>query len=558
MIGNGDRISLILQPFNNPSFRIGLIYTLASFFFYVSWQSLIVHYFFSGDYAGVLMPGQPFGVPEREAAAGMKAVTVDPGWDGQFYYYLSNDPFLTRDAKSHLDMPVYRGQRIGVPILAHLSAKLAGKDVVPPRVYLLLQWFIVSIALGFLASWLSSHGITHWFACVWGLSFGMLHSGVHGLPDGAGDAWFILAFIACDAGRIRMYAFCATMLLLTREGYAAFGGMIFLFTLFGWIQWPTASRIGKTLLTALPGIIMFSWTAYLTFHLHESPLAARSRPEMTSPPYVAWYSLLMEQYDVSLHHEVKWKAVSAIFLSLIFFYVVKNARKCPILGATWAYIILTMMLGTMVWENFMGYPKALGTILIIGLFLLPIDRSNLLRFILIVMSCVSLDMLYLVRVQVPDFMSPARVEKTIETGVDSASPITSPLTDFRVAIQWENRFDRLKLPHSIWKTFHREQIPIRLTITNLSNQTWYPNPQGPVKGSIRSVATLRTQENEILVTHVTSIPGRVKPGESIRVIHKLILRPGKYRLSLTMVQEGMNLFSDRDPQSGIEADFEIQ
>jgi hypothetical protein len=555
-------LSLIRRSLEYAPFRIGLMNAIIALILFVSWQSFIVHYNFSGDYASVLMPGQPFGVPEREAAMGMKPVTIDAGWDGQFYYYLSNDPFLRRDARNHMVSGMYSGQRIGYPIIPHVVCKILGLKLVPPRMYLMLQWVIISISLGFLAGWLVTKNQSPWFAWVWGLSFGMIFSTERGLPDGVGDAWFIFTLMAASTGRLKTYAFCSTMLLLTREGYAAFGGMVFFYTAIGWIRWPeNYTKLKQLVFTALPGIIMFSWTAYLSIHLDESPLTARSNPSIAGNPYVALCEAVLLDFNQNWHHEVKWKIVTGLFMAWTLLLVLINGRSSPLLCATWAYIFLAMMLGSMVWANHMGHPKAMGTIILIGIFLLPIEKSAILRIGLFGMLFTGLDIFYFTRVQFPDFMSPARVEMTLPIEIDPNSPKNQVLTDFRVGIDWENRFEKLELPTSIWKPFHREQLPIRLTITNRSNETWYPNPTGATVGAIRSVVrvTPLDDENNILDTQVATILGRVRPGESIRMIHRLILKPGKYWLALTMVQEGMNLFNQRNPnEGGIKVAIEIK
>ena len=83
---------------------------------FVAW----VHYSLEGAADRAFLPGLVFGVPEREAAAGT-ACTSTFGYDGQFYYWQSNDVFGRHDAHS--------ASRLGVVSLSAHRRPDAGRRV---------------------------------------------------------------------------------------------------------------------------------------------------------------------------------------------------------------------------------------------------------------------------------------------------------------------------------------------------------------------------------------------------------------------------------------------
>ena len=68
-------------------------------FFVALYIAITVYVFhgFQGNWWGTVFPGRLFGVPAREIAQGLRPV-CEVGWDGQFYYYQSNDPWALGDA----------------------------------------------------------------------------------------------------------------------------------------------------------------------------------------------------------------------------------------------------------------------------------------------------------------------------------------------------------------------------------------------------------------------------------------------------------------------------
>ncbi len=91
------------------------------------------------------------------------------GYDGQFYYYIALDP--TR-ARSYIDAPSYRYERILYPLLARFTA--LEQPAAVPWTLLIINWLACGGGVLALAAWLRRRGASPWLAAIYGLYPGML------------------------------------------------------------------------------------------------------------------------------------------------------------------------------------------------------------------------------------------------------------------------------------------------------------------------------------------------------------------------------------------------
>src|SRR5207249_400817 len=122
-------------------------------------------------------------------------VADNTGYDGQFFFYLAEDPFLTgkvatrHDVSSlHIDHVSYRYQRILLPLLGWLSSY--GDPDVLQWTLPLINLFAVLGAGWLLASFLRERGQSPWYALVFMLSIGVVGSLVRDLSDPLAAALF--------------------------------------------------------------------------------------------------------------------------------------------------------------------------------------------------------------------------------------------------------------------------------------------------------------------------------------------------------------------------------
>lgn len=156
-----------------------------------------------GRLDGALLSAERFGVPEAYVADGFRPLYVGPndtGWDGQFYFYISNDP-LARTPVVHIDTPPYRYQRIGLPGTTWVAAQVLGVSPTPVWLYYLVSTTGVALGAGAFAFLLSRVGLSPWFSLLWAAHPGVLVVQSNGLPDAFADAALLVMFAGLLAGR---------------------------------------------------------------------------------------------------------------------------------------------------------------------------------------------------------------------------------------------------------------------------------------------------------------------------------------------------------------------
>jgi hypothetical protein len=560
----------------NRPLRSGVLWGLAAWIILEGAFLVWVHRNCEGVSHRAFLPGLVFKIPQREAAAGFQDV-ARVGYDGQQYYWISNDLFGLHDAYQHVDTPLYRYQRIGVPMMAGTLATLLGFELTPPLLYHTLQFGLTSAGFGALVYWLLVSQLHPAYALGWLASAGTLQSLWLGILDAPADALFVFTLLAVLAGRLWWYAPLATLLLLTREGYAVYAFAIFLVTVvsrFAWQdstgQWRQLVRFSwrdvsgywrPVVLTAIPGIMMLAWTAYLTLHFRMSPIQARANPDATSWPYymMARYAAIF--YRSGNWYELRLLLVSAATLVLVSVLLVKNYRRLPLaLVCTVPYVLLTAALGKMVWEAYAGHMKATGSIIVIGLFLLPLDKSLLLRLMLAAQAVVGLDLQGDTRLMHARILSPHLIHE--ESGYDPnppEAPDNPLLDDLRSSVRWVDPQAVMRCQYQgIWSAVHREIKPITVAVTNDTHVTWQP---GRGKHPIWLGYTLYDSSGQRqLAQHSVILDKPVAPGETEEITTYLELwRPNRtYIVEFSLWQEGPGWFVRTDSSYGRRYEFRVE
>jgi len=548
--------------------RMAIVWGIASWVILQFAFLLWVHRNLEGVSHRAFLPGVQFGVPEREKAAGMQSV-CKTGYDGQQYYWQSNDIFARRDAYKHLDAPLYRYQRIGIPMLAGGLATILGYELTPPLLYHTVQFALTSAAFGVLVYWLLINQLNPAYALGWLVSGGTIQSLWLGLLDSPGDAFFVFTFFAIASRKLWLYVPLATMLLLTREGYIVYATAVFAATAlsrFAWldrlghwkrlvsVEWRDVTGYWKQLaLTAIPGTLTLAWTAYLTIQLHQSPITARGNPDATSWPYYMMIKYIKIFYRQGNWFELRLAVVSGFTLVLVSVLLAKHWRRLPLgLACAIPYVLLTACLGKMVWEAFGGSMKSNGTIIIIGLLMLPMDKSILLRFMLALQAIAGIDLQSEMRIMHASLLSPYTVHE--EAGYPPnppGSPENPLFNDMRSSVEWIDAESVCKRKyHGVWDRVHREIKPVRVAVTNHTDITWQPG-LGKHPLWLGCVVYNDTGVNEVC-RHSVLIDKAIAPGETKEFTAYLELRrPGKkHTVEFSVWQDGAGWFVKADPSFG--------
>ncbi len=112
--------------------------------------------------------------PYASASQLPPGATSDPngGYDGQFYFYIAQDPFLSRPATAASLDSSFRYRRILYPLTAW-AFSLGRRDLLP-LVLIALNVVAGALLIGLLAASATRHRRSPWWALVVGLSAGVM------------------------------------------------------------------------------------------------------------------------------------------------------------------------------------------------------------------------------------------------------------------------------------------------------------------------------------------------------------------------------------------------
>jgi hypothetical protein len=168
------------------------------------------------------LTSENFGVPPNLASEGITPFFTEynqSGWDGQFYYYISNDIFNQAATSNHIDSPSYRWQRAGFAIVVNVISKLFGQNWVSPLLYFTVYFTLLAFALVIGAKLFKLFGHSHDLILLWGLSVGTIVTVFNGLPDAAADCFLIIALYSYAKKKTALYSISITFAILSRETY---------------------------------------------------------------------------------------------------------------------------------------------------------------------------------------------------------------------------------------------------------------------------------------------------------------------------------------------------
>ncbi len=249
------------------------------------------------------MPAEKWGTPVELAAKGIKPLYFganQAGWDGQFYYYMSNDLLGIKDTPQHIDSPSYRYQRVGLSLYAAAVAFVTGQSWVSPAMYYLSYLAVVLAAVWAAGRIAVIHNVWPLAGLLWALGPGTQVTLLNGLPDAAADAFLILATLAIFHSRVWFGAIMLSMAVLSREAYiifpVAYLGLL-LWThnnkklFMGWVASLT-QMLRKTELAPLllPIGVFVLWQFYVRYHFGVSP-TSQAHNILGFPFYEWWIAL---------------------------------------------------------------------------------------------------------------------------------------------------------------------------------------------------------------------------------------------------------------------------
>jgi hypothetical protein len=361
-----------------------IIYTLILFAIYES-RTL------NDDINNHILAGEIFGVPEELKGHGIRPLYTGKalGWDGQFYYYISNDIFGLKDTANHIDAPSYRYQRVGLSLYVAAISFIAGNDWVSPKAFFVSYLFLIIAATYVGARLLQRFGVNPALMLCWSLSVGTQITLFNALPDAAADSFLILALGFLFSGRASLSIISFVFSGLSREVYVLFPSFIFIFYFYKHLFGGKSDSINEKLtlkyvilpkyyLFVIPGLIALFWNIYIYIHFGKAPASQAHGIGILGPPFKNWYEYLLS--GLSGNHKLvgqSWsayaEAISLILFMLVIFssmWVTYGVFRKSSLRATlesygialalFALSILYICFGSTVVMHYTGYLKALS------------------------------------------------------------------------------------------------------------------------------------------------------------------------------------------------------
>lgn len=521
-------------------FMHALIFFICVFSIFCIW----VNHSFQGNYWGPFLQGSDFGIPSRESNIGMYS-TSKTGWDAQFYYYESNDIFATGDEYLHIDNPPYRYQRIGMPLIARIISLIMGKSLTPPLLYNFLQLFIVSLAFFILIRWLRRNSIKQIYAYTWILSIGVINALAYGMPDPVGDAFFIMSIIFALDGELLLYMIVTIFLLLVREGYSLYAAIIFILTIFNKIQWKCNDLKRKAIFTMIPGIIVVLWMGYVTYRFGITPISATKGYNLTDFPFMGSLKTFISAIKSGNVKEAIFNEFGVIIILFSIYSILKVRKSSCVWYGVLGYVFLMASLGTIVWNDFSGYMKALGSVIAAVIIAMAYNKNKTYKVVASILCIVIVMQGVFYNYKLKKDIMFTKYEQT-NFSENTNSPNNNRLKEFSSKIQSDQSAIEVENNANwVFKKFLRKIDEVGVTVTNTSNEDWYANPQNGLNSISLSYNIYDENGENILYEGIrTEIGTDILSGQTrnMKMKFNVPYDSGKYILRISMIQEGVAWF----------------
>lgn len=546
-----------------------------------------------GNIDNHILAGEMFGVPAAIAAHGVEPLYHGKGmtgWDGQFYYYISNDLLGRLDTPRHIDMPSYRYQRIGLPLYVAAAAALTGQSWVSPTTFFVSYFCLLLLAVWVGCGLFVRRGLPGALILVWAFGVGTQITLFNALPDAAADAFLIFGLALCQAapGRRLWAALPFSLAALSREIYVIFPAAILLTEFLVLVsasraaRLPWRSTVAQVLGTpslyawSVPLVALLGWQAYLKLHFGAS--AGSGATGILGAPLAAWWDYLRSGYSgnhklLGTDQWARWEAASLVTFALVLAtaILVPAARlmrrelslpalDLAVLSATCFLGGFYCFFGPVVMMHYTGYVKAIGVFSV----LLPlcataagVGRPMVARLVALVLLLNLVTTGYYnwkSRIVLPDINFDRLTAMSSVDRNDEQACLSEHRARFALIEQRPLQQDKGALQSFFGKG---ELVRVKVRVTNAGS---VPLVSSRAKGGVFVSYQWFKQGGKLVGDGIRSaLRQPLSPGESadVEVVAYLPRRPGPYTMRVSAVQEGCAWFFQKDKASGLDVGFEI-
>lgn len=228
---------------------------------YAIYSSIITQYKkkFGENISSFICMGTEFMEP-AEMPQGMFYFEQSRGYDGQFFYFIANDPFIKGDMYKRIDVPAYRYQRILYPLLAHLAAN--GNVQRIPKMLVRINLYAILLGTLFIILMLMDQKLNPWYALFYPLLSGLLLTLLRDLAGPVTMACTVGGFYFYHHKRYVISMILISAAILSREIMIALIPVLIIDSLF------LKKQTKIAVMSTLPLIPFAIWQWYIFFKLH--------------------------------------------------------------------------------------------------------------------------------------------------------------------------------------------------------------------------------------------------------------------------------------------------
>ncbi|MEW6455910.1 MAG: AZOBR_p60025 family cell surface glycopolymer formation protein [Acidobacteriota bacterium] len=271
-----------------------------------------------------------------------------PGYDGQFFYYISLDPFLiSKDYIENIDNPPYRYGRIGYPLLAYFFS--FGQKKIVPYLLFFINIFALLGCIYFLLKFLKFFNIPNSIAIIFTLFPGFFAPITRCLAEPLNIFFLMVALFFYLSNKYVLSVILATFAVLTRETSIT---VVFSIILYFVLK----KHFKKAMMFFIPIISYFLWQIYL--FLNFKNFSFLSGNKLIDSPFagIIKTSKMLKNFSFPFN-TLEYKFIYSFYLLLLMIAFILSIKyliqdKNPFSFSFFFYITSYFFLSENIWAQF--------------------------------------------------------------------------------------------------------------------------------------------------------------------------------------------------------------
>jgi len=321
------------------------------------------------DLYGLYGFSQKPALAERGDMPWMKFAHPEPGYDGQYYFMLTLDPFTNRREAFGvtLDSPLLRHQRILLPFFAWLIAR--GDPALTPPVMMAINLAAIVGCAWVSGLLLSSIGISAWYGLLFALYPGFAISAGRFLMEPLAFFMILLSLLMLVRRKNHLAAIFLCLAVLSRETATLVVAAGFLTWLIRKIS-KDVNRDGfspRVSFWFYPTVIFFLWQVWLVYNW-SSLLFENATSANLGPPFVGFFRAAVENIT-HLNPETGLYLMMASAILAYHILISRPVLRAPLLLLiSWiCYLFLISCMGIAQWCGSPGFLRISTELNLLGL-----------------------------------------------------------------------------------------------------------------------------------------------------------------------------------------------